>query len=83
MTVGNTSGPVFEFDNRLMFAKHLEIIGSTMGSHADFEEVMSLLFAGRLQPVIDTVYPLADGLMALQRMQNGDMIGKLILLPPT
>ncbi|MCO5187548.1 MAG: zinc-binding dehydrogenase [Anaerolineae bacterium] len=83
VTVGNTSGPVFEFDNRLMFAKHLEIIGSTMGSHADFEEVMSLLFAGRLQPVIDTVYPLADGLVALQRMQNGDMIGKLILLPPT
>lgn len=81
VTVGNTSGPVFEFDNRLMFAKHLEIIGSTMGSHADFIEVMELLFAGRLQPVIDTVYPLADGLTALQRMQAGAVTGKLVVVP--
>jgi NADPH:quinone reductase-like Zn-dependent oxidoreductase len=81
VTVGNTSGPVFEFDNRLMFARHLEIIGSTMGSHADYIEVMELVFAGRLQPIIDTVYPLSAGLTALERMQDGDVMGKLILTP--
>lgn len=79
VTVGNTSGPTFQFDNRLMFAKHLTIIGSTMGSHADFEEVMGLVFAGRLTPVIDTVYPLADGVTALSRLREGDVTGKLVL----
>jgi NADPH:quinone reductase-like Zn-dependent oxidoreductase len=81
VTVGNTSGPVFEFDNRLMFGKHLELIGSTMGSHSDYVEVMDLVFDGRLQPVIDTVYPLSEGLTALQRMQDGDLAGKLVLVP--
>ena len=81
LTVGNTSGPRFEFDNRLMFGKHLSIIGSTMGPHSAYEKVMGLLFAGRLQPVIDTVYPLAEGLAALARLQAGQVTVKLLLVP--
>ncbi|GJM42030.1 MAG: alcohol dehydrogenase [Ardenticatenaceae bacterium] len=79
LTVGNTSGPKFEIDNRLLFGKHLSIIGSTMGSSADYETVMNLIFNGRLQPVIDTVYPLSEGITALQRLDAGDVAGKLVL----
>lgn len=79
LTVGNTSGPKFEIDNRLIFGKHLSIIGSTMGSSADYETVMNLIFNGRLQPVIDTIYPLSEGLTALQRLEEGDVTGKLVL----
>ena len=79
LTVGNTSGPKFEIDNRLIFGKHLSIIGSTMGSSADYETVMNLVFDGRLQPVIDTVYPLDQGLTALRRLDDGDVAGKLVL----
>ncbi|MCA9971626.1 MAG: zinc-binding dehydrogenase [Anaerolineales bacterium] len=81
LTVGNTSGPKFEIDNRLIFGKHLRILGSTMGPHSDYERVMHLVFAGRLQPVIDTVYPLAEGRTALQRLQQGDVVGKLLVTP--
>jgi NADPH:quinone reductase-like Zn-dependent oxidoreductase len=79
LTVGNTSGPRFEFDNRYLFAKHLTLIGSTMGPHRDYETVMGLVFDGRLQPVIDTVYPLSEGLTALKRLAAGDVTGKLVL----
>ncbi len=79
VTVGNTSGAQFQFDNRLVFVKHLSIIGSTMGSSADYQQVMGLVFAGKLQPLIDTVYPLSQGVEALKRMQAGDVAGKLIL----
>lgn len=81
LTVGNTSGPKFDFDNRYMFGKHLSIIGSTMGTHADFEQVMGMLFDGRLKPIIDTVYPLSAGVTALTRMADGDVAGKLVLEP--
>jgi NADPH:quinone reductase-like Zn-dependent oxidoreductase len=81
LTVGNTSGPTFEFDNRYMFGKHLSIIGSTMGTIADYEEVMGLVFSGRLRPVIDTIYPMRDGLIALQRLARGEVGGKLVLTP--
>jgi NADPH:quinone reductase-like Zn-dependent oxidoreductase len=81
LTVGNTSGPKFEFDNRYMFGKHLSIIGTTMGPQAEFEQVMGLVFAGRLRPVIDTVYPLSEGLAALERLESGETAGKLVLIP--
>ncbi len=81
LTVGNTSGPKFEIDNRLLFAKHLSIIGSTMGSIRDYEQVMGLLFNGRLRAVIDEIFPLRDGVRALQKLQTGDVTGKVVLLP--
>jgi NADPH:quinone reductase-like Zn-dependent oxidoreductase len=79
LTVGNTSGPVMEIDNRYIFGKHLRIIGSTMGPIATYREVMSLIFAGRLKPVIDTVYPIEQGVEALRRMAAYDTLGKLVL----
>ncbi len=79
LTVGNSSGPRFEIDNRFLFGKHLTIIGSSMGTTADYEQVMGLVFKGRLRPVIDTVYPLEQGPTALRRLQEGDVMGKLVL----
>jgi NADPH:quinone reductase-like Zn-dependent oxidoreductase len=81
LTVGNSSGPRFELDNRLLFARQLTIIGSTMGTPRDYETVMGLLFAGRLRALVDTIYPLADGLQALRRLASGDVTGKLVLEP--
>lgn len=79
LTVGNTSGAQFTFDNRLMFGKHLTIIGSTMGTQADYAQVMEMVFSGRLRPVIDTIYPLSEGRTALERLAAGDVFGKLVL----
>lgn len=81
LTVGNSSGPQFEFDNRYIFGKHLSIIGSTMGTKRDFERVMALVFSGRLQAVVDTVFPLQDGVEALEKLQEGKVLGKLVLVP--
>jgi NADPH:quinone reductase-like Zn-dependent oxidoreductase len=82
LTVGNSSGPRFELDNRYLFGKQLTLIGSTMGTSVDYETVMGLVFAGRLRPVIDTVYPLRDAVTALARLRDGDVMGKLVLRIP-
>lgn len=79
LTVGNSSGWELAIDNRYIFGKHLSIIGSTMGTTADFRAVMGQIFAGRLQPVIDTVYRFEDVLVALKRLREGDVRGKLVL----
>jgi NADPH:quinone reductase-like Zn-dependent oxidoreductase len=81
LTVGNTSGPKFEFDNRYIFGKHLSILGSTMGPHRVYEQVMGLIFEGKLNPVIEAVYPLAEGIEALRKMERGEIAGKLVLHP--
>lgn len=79
LTVGNTGGPIFEIDNRFIFSKHLSILGSTMGTHADFAEVMGLVYSGKLRPVIDRSYPLKEARAAHERLEGGAQMGKVVL----
>jgi NADPH:quinone reductase-like Zn-dependent oxidoreductase len=79
LTVGNTGGPTFEIDNRFLFAKHLSIIGSTMSTLADFNEVMDLIVAGKLKPIMDKTFPLKDAAVAQERLWKNENFGKITL----
>ena len=79
LTVGNSGGPRFEIDNRYIFGKHLSILGSTMSTLAEFAEVMGLVVAGKLKPVIDSTFPLAEAALAQERLWRGDNFGKITL----
>ncbi len=79
LTVGNSGSPRFEIDNRFIFAKHISIIGSTMSTLADFAEVMDLVVAGKLKPIIDTTYPLKEAAAAQERLWSGGNFGKITL----
>jgi NADPH:quinone reductase-like Zn-dependent oxidoreductase len=79
LTVGNTGGPKFEIDNRYIFTKHLSIIGSTMGTIKDFNEVMTLVCAGKLQVALDQTFPLYDARAAQERLASGKQLGKITL----
>jgi NADPH:quinone reductase-like Zn-dependent oxidoreductase len=79
--VGNTSGPLTEIDIRYIFGKQISLIGSTMGSHQDFKEVIAMLWAGKLKPVVDRVMPLSQGRRAYEIMQKGEQLGKIVLTP--
>jgi NADPH:quinone reductase-like Zn-dependent oxidoreductase len=79
--VGNTSGPRVEIDIRYIFGKQISLIGSTMGTHQDFRDVVALLWAGKLKPVIDRVVPLSQGVEAYGMMERGEQFGKIVLIP--
>jgi NADPH:quinone reductase-like Zn-dependent oxidoreductase len=79
--IGNTSGPQAEIDIRYIFGKQISLIGSTMGSHQDFRDVTSLLWTGKLRPVIDRVMPLSQGVEAYRIMERGEQFGKIVLIP--
>jgi NADPH:quinone reductase-like Zn-dependent oxidoreductase len=79
LTVGNSGGPRFEIDNRYVFARHLSIIGSTMSTLSDFKEVMDLVVAGKLKPVIDRTFPLQEAARAQERLWSNENFGKITL----
>jgi len=79
LTVGNSGGAKFEIDNRFIFGKHLSIIGSSMGTRADFASVMDLVFAGKLKPVMDRDYPLTEARFAQEQLEMGEQLGKITL----
>jgi NADPH:quinone reductase-like Zn-dependent oxidoreductase len=79
VTVGNTGGPKFEIDNRYIFGKHISILGSTMGTLADFAAVMELVTNGKLKVALDRAYPLREARAAQERLESGAQMGKITL----
>lgn len=79
LTVGNTSGPKVELDNRYVFGKHLSILGSTMGPRADFQRAMEMVFAGKLHAVIGARFPWTEARVAQELLDKGQQMGKVVL----
>lgn len=79
VTCGATTGPIGETDIRVVFWNQLHIVGSTMATRKEFQEVMRLFFAGKLRPIVDEVIPLAEGAAAQRRLAEGRQFGKIVL----
>lgn len=79
VTCGGTSGPNLQIDVRRLFWNQWTIMGSTMGSDEEFAAIVAELRAGRLEPVVDSVYPIERGVEAFARLQSGEQFGKVVV----
>jgi len=79
VTPGATSGPDATTDLARIFWNQLRLLGSTMGSNAEFKELAALFSAGALAPVVDSVRPAGEGVDAYERLEAGEQFGKLVL----
>jgi len=62
-----------------IFFRPLQVIGSTMGTRDELEDLVGLLQATGLRPVIDSLTPLADARQAFGRLESGAGFGKVVL----
>ena len=76
---GATSGPNPPAQLHRVWWKQLTIVGSTMGTRADFEAVYELVRTGQAKPVIDRVFPLEAIREAHERLEAGEQLGKIVL----
>ena len=79
VTCGATTGGDAGIDLLALFSKRLTILGSYMGTKAELLRAAEHLFAGRLKPVIDRTFPLADAAAAQQRLEESGQFGKIVL----
>lgn len=79
VTCGGTSGPMVTTDIRKLFWYQWSILGSTMGSDADFRAVTRLAEAGRLWPELDRAFPFAEATLGYRRLAEGAQLGKIII----
>jgi NADPH:quinone reductase-like Zn-dependent oxidoreductase len=79
VTCGATSGPKGATDLRFVYAKHLSLLGSYMGSRADLLAATPHLFAGRLKTHIHAVLPLERAAEAHRLMEASEHFGKIVL----
>jgi NADPH:quinone reductase-like Zn-dependent oxidoreductase len=76
---GATSGPNPPAALHRIWWKQLTILGSTMGTRADFAGAYDLVASGRARPVVDEVVPLAEIRSAHERLEAGEQLGKIVL----
>jgi len=78
-TPGCTSGPDATTDLARIFWNQLRLLGSTMGSNDEFKEVAALFATGKLKPVVDQVFTVADAQKAYARLEAAEQFGKIVL----
>jgi zinc-binding alcohol dehydrogenase/oxidoreductase len=79
VSYGATTGNAPELTVRRIYWKQLSVLGTTMGSPADFTAMLELVARRAIRPVLDRVYPLDEVGAALERLERADQFGKIVL----
>lgn len=79
VTCGVTSGAQMDLNFAPIFFKSLSVLGSTMGGLGELKRVAELVFSGRLRPVVDSRFPLAEVGAAHARLEARAAFGKILL----
>ena len=82
VTFGATAGPVEKLVMPKIFLKQLDILGTAMGTNQDFEAMIKLYGDRGLKPVINETFPLEETTAAMNHMEEGAGMGKIVLQVP-
>ena len=81
VTCGATTGFETPLNLGRLFAKHLSLNGSFMGTMGELYEVLRFFERGLLRPVIDRVFPLSDVRGAHEYLEDKKQFGKIVIVP--
>jgi NADPH:quinone reductase-like Zn-dependent oxidoreductase len=76
---GAIGGKVTQLDIRTIYLKHLSIIGCTLGTRKEFDQMLAAIREGKIQPLIDKTFPLEKAREAQDYFKNAGKFGKIIL----
>ncbi|MBW3619140.1 MAG: zinc-binding dehydrogenase, partial [Actinobacteria bacterium] len=79
VVAGATSGPNPPAELTHVFYRQLRVVGSTMGTKDELQRLVSFCDATGVRPLIDDTYAMEDGRRAFERMDGGELFGKLVL----
>ncbi|MCS7235237.1 MAG: zinc-binding dehydrogenase [Armatimonadota bacterium] len=81
VTCGATSGPQVQTDVRYLFGRAVSVHGTWLGSKGELYDLLPLVEAGVLRPVVDRVLPLSEVREAHAYLESGQHFGKVVLVP--
>jgi acryloyl-coenzyme A reductase len=77
--VGEVSGQPAQFNPALMIYKECWLTGAQSANSEELTQVLEIVAAGRIKPVIGEVLPLEDAARAHQRLADRSNFGRLVL----
>ena len=79
--VGSHTGTELKASPQAMIANEWEILGSRNVSKRELVEVVNLVAAGSIKPIVTGTYPLEEAEAIHQRLRNQEIIGRVVLEP--
>ncbi len=79
--VGSHTGTTLSASPQSMIANEWEILGSRNVTKRELAEVVALVAAGRVKPIITGIYPLGEAESLHQRLRKQEIIGRVVLEP--
>ncbi|MEI6107887.1 MAG: zinc-binding dehydrogenase [Opitutae bacterium] len=76
---GATRGNPKGLDMRKCFFRQITVLGTTMGSPADFAGMTAMVQRHKIMPVVDRAFALASADDALRHMEAGRQFGKIVI----
>jgi NADPH:quinone reductase-like Zn-dependent oxidoreductase len=76
---GATSGPNPPADLNRFFFLQLELVGSTMGTKDELQDLIVFLRESGVRPLIDRTLPVEQAADGLAAMASGELVGKIVL----
>jgi zinc-binding alcohol dehydrogenase/oxidoreductase len=77
VTFGASAGDVAQINLRDFFYGQLNLLGSTMGSHEEFLEMLEFIKEHDIKPIVDRAYSLDNFNDAFKRIEASDQFGKI------
>jgi 2-desacetyl-2-hydroxyethyl bacteriochlorophyllide A dehydrogenase len=81
VAVGYNPGDPFQVNSQFLVSRELEIYGSRYCGRKDLKETIDLVSHGKVKPFVGETYPLAEANVALEKLERGDLVGRLVLVP--
>jgi NADPH:quinone reductase-like Zn-dependent oxidoreductase len=76
---GGTSGAKFELSLPALFFNHIELIGSSMGTHSQFARALNWMRLGKATSPVAKVFSFAEVPDALRYLDSGAQLGKVVI----
>jgi len=81
VTCGATTGGNPETDIDRIFWNQLEVIGSTMGTPGEVDDVLEKVWAGEMEPRVREVLPMSETARAHEMLEGREGFGKVVVKP--
>ncbi len=82
VVVGNLETATVYLNPGLVIVKELEILGAYATTLDELDQAFALVASGKIKPWISESMPLADAARAHFRLENREIAGRLVLVPP-
>ena len=76
---GGGKGKINGLNPQTIFWKQISIFGTSMGSDADFAEMLGFIDQYKIKPIIDTVLPFNEYEKGFELLESSSQFGKIVL----